>query len=144
MDLVVMWSAVARLEIDSVEYPPYMAVGRVESEGLYPVITECTCVGLVSKVPLIIPVVVLVISVYLIVAPIIDKPQIEYLYAAFFIVAGLVLYVPFVHYGVVPAFMGTYLPVSVVALVLYVSSLDGQLHGVLSDVTGSGSDSVNV
>nr|CAD7455303.1 unnamed protein product [Timema tahoe] len=78
------------------------------------------------KVPLIIPVVVLVISVYLIVAPIIDKPQIEYLYAAFFIVTGLLLYVPFVHYGVVPAFMGR------------------QLHGVLSDVTGSGSDSVDV
>ncbi|XP_063242895.1 b(0,+)-type amino acid transporter 1 isoform X2 [Bacillus rossius redtenbacheri] len=57
------------------------------------------------KVPLIIPVVVLVISLYLIVAPIIDKPQIEYLYAASFIVAGLVVYVPFVHYGMVPAFM---------------------------------------
>ncbi|XP_069698634.1 b(0,+)-type amino acid transporter 1 isoform X6 [Periplaneta americana] len=57
------------------------------------------------KVPLIIPVVVLVISVYLIVAPIIDKPQIEYLYAALFIVAGLIFYIPFVHYAIVPSFM---------------------------------------
>lgn len=57
------------------------------------------------KVPLIIPIVVLAISVYLIAAPIIENPQIEYLYAALFIVAGLIFYVPFVHYGFVPSFM---------------------------------------
>ncbi|KAF6205171.1 hypothetical protein GE061_019338 [Apolygus lucorum] len=51
------------------------------------------------KVPIIIPIVVLAISVYLIVAPIIDTPQIEYLYATFFILGGLVFYVPFVYYG---------------------------------------------
>ncbi|RZF43656.1 hypothetical protein LSTR_LSTR009253 [Laodelphax striatellus] len=49
------------------------------------------------KVPFIIPVVVLVISIYLIIAPIIDSPQVEYLYAALFIVAGLIVYVPVVH-----------------------------------------------
>lgn len=57
------------------------------------------------KVPLIIPIVVLAISVYLIAAPIIENPQIEYLYAALFIVAGLIIYIPFVHYGLVPCFM---------------------------------------
>ncbi|XP_046399734.1 b(0,+)-type amino acid transporter 1-like isoform X2 [Ischnura elegans] len=57
------------------------------------------------KVPIIIPLVVLVISVYLIAAPIIDNPQIEYLYAGLFILAGLLLYVPFVHYHYVPAVM---------------------------------------
>lgn len=57
------------------------------------------------KVPLIIPVVVLVISVYLIIAPIIDEPQIEYLYAALFIVAGLIFYVPFVYYNCMPTAM---------------------------------------
>ncbi|KAG8236228.1 hypothetical protein J437_LFUL010981 [Ladona fulva] len=57
------------------------------------------------KVPVIIPVVVLVISVYLIAAPIIDNPQIEYLYAGLFILAGLLLYIPFVHYRYVPSFM---------------------------------------
>ncbi|KDR13693.1 b(0,+)-type amino acid transporter 1 isoform X2 [Zootermopsis nevadensis] len=57
------------------------------------------------KVPLIIPVVVLVISIYLIAAPIIENPQIEYLYAALFIVAGLIFYVPFVHYAIAPSFM---------------------------------------
>jgi hypothetical protein len=59
-------------------------------------------------VPLIIPIVVLTISIYLIAAPIIENPQIEYLYAALFIVAGLIFYVPFVYYGVVPWFMGMY------------------------------------
>lgn len=58
------------------------------------------------KVPIIIPYVVLIISVYLVVGPIIDKPQIEYLYAVLFILAGLVFYVPFVKMGMTPRFMG--------------------------------------
>ncbi|XP_055390544.1 b(0,+)-type amino acid transporter 1 isoform X1 [Condylostylus longicornis] len=57
------------------------------------------------KVPLIIPVLVLIISAYLVVAPIIDKPQIEYLYALIFIFAGLIFYVPFVKLGMTPSFM---------------------------------------
>ncbi|XP_033327999.1 b(0,+)-type amino acid transporter 1 isoform X1 [Megalopta genalis] len=57
------------------------------------------------KCPLVIPVLVLGISAYLIVAPIIDKPQIEYLYAAGFIFAGMLVYLPFVKYGYVPKFM---------------------------------------
>lgn len=56
--------------------------------------------------PLIIPVVVLIISMYLIVGPIVDKPTIEYLYAAAFIFGGMVFYVPFVHYGLHLKFMG--------------------------------------
>lgn len=58
--------------------------------------------------PIIIPVGVLVISMYLIVAPIIDVPQIEYLYAALFIVGGLVFYFPFVYYGYHSRIMGLY------------------------------------
>ncbi|XP_063974025.1 b(0,+)-type amino acid transporter 1 [Diachasmimorpha longicaudata] len=57
------------------------------------------------KCPLVIPILVLGISVYLIVAPIIDKPQIEYVYAAAFIAAGVFVYLPFVKYGYVPKFM---------------------------------------
>ncbi|KNC27406.1 hypothetical protein FF38_06501 [Lucilia cuprina] len=57
------------------------------------------------KVPIIIPVVVLVISMYLVVAPIIDTPRIEYLYALLFIFAGLIFYVPFVKLGMTPRFM---------------------------------------
>lgn len=57
------------------------------------------------KVPIIIPVVVLVISVYLVAAPIFDTPRIEYLYALLFIFAGLIFYVPFVKLGMTPRFM---------------------------------------
>ncbi|XP_035796314.1 b(0,+)-type amino acid transporter 1-like isoform X1 [Anopheles albimanus] len=57
------------------------------------------------KVPLIIPILVMLVSGYLVVAPIIEKPQIEYLYAVMFILAGLVFYVPFVQYGYHPKFM---------------------------------------
>ncbi|XP_014259511.1 b(0,+)-type amino acid transporter 1 [Cimex lectularius] len=57
------------------------------------------------KVPIIIPIIVLGISMYLIVAPIIDTPQIEYLYATFFILGGLVFYIPFVYYGVTSTIM---------------------------------------
>ena len=47
--------------------------------------------------PIAIPVLVLLISIYLVVGPIIDSPQIEYLYATLFIVAGLFFYFPFVY-----------------------------------------------
>ncbi|KAH8308539.1 hypothetical protein KR044_001734 [Drosophila immigrans] len=57
------------------------------------------------KVPIIIPVVVLVISVYLVAAPIFETPRIEYLYALLFIFAGLIFYVPFVKLGMTPRFM---------------------------------------
>lgn len=60
------------------------------------------------KVPIIIPVVVLVISMYLVVAPIIDSPRIEYLYACLFIFAGLIFYIPFVKLGMTPRFMSKY------------------------------------
>lgn len=47
----------------------------------------------------------MVISGYLVVAPIIEKPQIEYLYAVLFIFTGFIFYIPFVHYGYHPKFM---------------------------------------
>lgn len=55
--------------------------------------------------PIIIPYVVLIISIYLVIGPIIDNPQIEYLYALSFIFAGLIFYVPFVKFGMTPRFM---------------------------------------
>ncbi|XP_065081751.1 b(0,+)-type amino acid transporter 1 isoform X3 [Ochlerotatus camptorhynchus] len=60
------------------------------------------------KVPIIIPILVMIISGYLVVAPIIEKPQIEYLYAVMFIFAGLIFYVPFVLWGYHPKFMGNF------------------------------------
>ncbi|KAK4288738.1 hypothetical protein Pmani_038253 [Petrolisthes manimaculis] len=53
--------------------------------------------ALLFNVPIVIPVVVLLVSVYLVVGPIIDSPQIEYLYATLFIIAGLVFYFPLVY-----------------------------------------------
>ncbi|KAG8178907.1 hypothetical protein JTE90_017604 [Oedothorax gibbosus] len=50
------------------------------------------------KVPIVIAYIVLFISVYLVVAPIAQDPQIEYLYASLFVLSGLLVYVPFVHY----------------------------------------------
>merc|ERR1712210_228576 len=57
------------------------------------------------KCPIIIPVIVLIISVYLVIAPIVDNPQIEYLYSILFMVFGAIIYLPFVHFGYVFKFM---------------------------------------
>ncbi|XP_008484283.1 b(0,+)-type amino acid transporter 1 [Diaphorina citri] len=51
------------------------------------------------KVPIIIPIGVLIISFYLVVGPIMDSPKFEYLYATIFIFSGLFLYIPMVHYN---------------------------------------------
>ncbi len=58
------------------------------------------------KVPIVVPILVLVISVYLVVGPIVDNPKVEYLYATLFIAAGFFVYVPFVHYKLVLPGMG--------------------------------------
>ncbi|XP_071785073.1 b(0,+)-type amino acid transporter 1-like [Asterias amurensis] len=57
------------------------------------------------KVPIVIPIIVLIASVYLVVTPVIDKPALEYLFAVLFILAGLVLYVPFVYFKLELPFM---------------------------------------
>lgn len=51
---------------------------------------------------------VLIISIYLVIGPIIDNPQIEYLYALSFIFTGLIFYIPFVKLGMTPRFMSKY------------------------------------
>ncbi|XP_022339568.1 b(0,+)-type amino acid transporter 1-like isoform X2 [Crassostrea virginica] len=48
------------------------------------------------KVPIILPISVLCVSIYLVIAPIINDPRIEFLYAFVFVISGLVFYVPFV------------------------------------------------
>uniref|UniRef100_T1J7A2 b(0,+)-type amino acid transporter 1 n=1 Tax=Strigamia maritima TaxID=126957 RepID=T1J7A2_STRMM len=45
-----------------------------------------------------VPILVLIASIYLVIAPIVDNPQVEYLYATLFIFAGLIFYIPFVYY----------------------------------------------
>lgn len=53
-----------------------------------------------------IPYIVLIISVYLVIGPIVDNPKIEYLWATLFILAGFIVYVPFVYYKQVLPGMG--------------------------------------
>lgn len=50
------------------------------------------------RVPIVIPIVMVLISIYLVIAPIIQDPRIEFLYATIFILGGTVFYVPFVHF----------------------------------------------
>ncbi|GFN92382.1 Y+l amino acid transporter 1 [Plakobranchus ocellatus] len=50
------------------------------------------------KCPIIFPILMLVISVYLVIAPIVKDPAIGFLYAAIFSLAGALLYFPFVKY----------------------------------------------
>uniref|UniRef100_A0A4W5RLF4 Solute carrier family 7 member 9 n=1 Tax=Hucho hucho TaxID=62062 RepID=A0A4W5RLF4_9TELE len=49
------------------------------------------------KCPMAIAVLVVIVSCYLVLAPIIDKPELEYLYCTIFILSGLLFYFPFVH-----------------------------------------------
>lgn len=50
----------------------------------------------VIKNPIIIPILVFLASMFLVIVPIVTDPQIEFLFAAVFIVAGFIFYVPFV------------------------------------------------
>lgn len=57
------------------------------------------------SVPIIIPILVLIAAVFLVLAPIIDNPQIEYLYVTLFIFSGVIIYIPFIHYKLWPGLL---------------------------------------
>lgn len=50
------------------------------------------------QVPLFIPIIVILVSLFLILAPIISEPAWEYLYCVLFILSGLIFYFLFVYY----------------------------------------------
>lgn len=50
------------------------------------------------QVPIFIPVLVTLVSVFLVLAPIISKPEMEYLYCMLFILSGIIFYFLFVYY----------------------------------------------
>uniref|UniRef100_A0A670ZFZ2 Zmp:0000001267 n=1 Tax=Pseudonaja textilis TaxID=8673 RepID=A0A670ZFZ2_PSETE len=54
-------------------------------------------------VPIIIPIIFLMISIYLVLTPIIDQPQLEFFYVILFIFSGIIFYFPLVHYKYCPA-----------------------------------------
>lgn len=51
------------------------------------------------------PVLVVVAAVFLVLAPIVDQPQIEFLYVTLFVLSGAVFYIPFVHYKLCPGLL---------------------------------------
>ncbi|PIK41478.1 putative b(0,+)-type amino acid transporter 1 isoform X2 [Apostichopus japonicus] len=51
------------------------------------------------RIPLVIPLLVVIFSIYLVLAPVIDDPSLPWLFAALFVLAGLFLYFPFVKMG---------------------------------------------
>ena len=50
------------------------------------------------------------VSLYLLIAPIVDDPRLEFLYAALFVLGGLIVYLPLVHFKVQVKGFGTYAP----------------------------------
>ncbi|XP_062253638.1 b(0,+)-type amino acid transporter 1-like [Platichthys flesus] len=57
------------------------------------------------SVPIILPILVLIAAVFLVLAPIIDSPQIEYLYVTLFIFSGILVYIPVIHYKLCPGLL---------------------------------------
>ncbi|KAJ8303516.1 hypothetical protein KUTeg_019912 [Tegillarca granosa] len=55
------------------------------------------------KVPIIIPILVVIASIYLVLAPIVKDPRIEFLYAFLFLASGILVYLPFVYGGYNPS-----------------------------------------
>ncbi|XP_071091599.1 b(0,+)-type amino acid transporter 1-like [Haliotis cracherodii] len=50
------------------------------------------------KVPIVVPILVVLASIYLVIAPIIQDPRMEFFYALLFIASGLLFYFPFVYH----------------------------------------------
>ena len=48
-----------------------------------------------------IPILFVLCAIYLVIAPIVQEPKIQFLYAALFVVGGLIFYFPLVHFNLV-------------------------------------------
>ncbi|XP_023849599.1 b(0,+)-type amino acid transporter 1 isoform X2 [Salvelinus sp. IW2-2015] len=57
------------------------------------------------RVPIVIPILVIIAAIFLVLAPIIDNPAIEYLYVTLFIFSGVLFYVPFIHFKLCPGLL---------------------------------------
>lgn len=55
--------------------------------------------------PFVLPVLVIIAAIFLVLAPIIDKPQIEFLYVTLFVLSGAIFYIPFIHYKLCPGLL---------------------------------------
>lgn len=57
------------------------------------------------KVPLILPILTLCVSLFLVITPIISEPDLKYLSALGFIISGVIIYIPFVYKKIRPQVM---------------------------------------
>ena len=87
---------------------------------------------LLFQVPIVIPIIVLIASIWLVVAPIVDQPRIEFLYAFLFIVGGLIFYIPFVYYKIkIPGVCKRNIAfVNNLTLKVLVTTIDAQWEGM--------------
>ncbi|XP_055955640.1 b(0,+)-type amino acid transporter 1 isoform X2 [Patella vulgata] len=58
------------------------------------------------KVPLFMPIIVVIVSIYLVLAPIIASPQMGYVYVVMFMLCGVLVYFPMVYYKYTLKFFG--------------------------------------
>lgn len=65
------------------------------------------------KVPLIVPIITLAVSVFLSVTPIVTEPPAKYLAALGFIASGIVVYIPFVYFKYRPNLMGKFCDITI-------------------------------
>ncbi|XP_036398142.1 b(0,+)-type amino acid transporter 1-like [Megalops cyprinoides] len=57
------------------------------------------------KVPILFPFLVIVTAIFLVLAPIVDDPQIKYLYVTLFMLSSIMVYVPFIHFKMCPGIL---------------------------------------
>ena len=60
------------------------------------------------QVPIVIPVVFMLWCLFLVIAPIVQNPRIQLLYASCFILAGGLLYFPLIYFNFKPRILGGY------------------------------------
>ncbi|MCI4382452.1 hypothetical protein PGIGA_G00015130 [Pangasianodon gigas] len=77
----------------------------VTISGLLYLKIKCPELPRAYTVPIFIPIVVLLAAVFLVLAPIIDNPQLEYLYVTLFILSGALIYIPFIHFKLCPGLL---------------------------------------
>ncbi|XP_046560366.1 b(0,+)-type amino acid transporter 1-like isoform X1 [Haliotis rubra] len=54
------------------------------------------------KIPILIPIIFMLLCLFLVVAPIVDNPRVELLYAVAFVVGGLIIYFPLIYFNLKP------------------------------------------
>ena len=86
---------------------------------LYEVAPTTVQFYLYFQVPIPIPILFFLCCVYLVIGPIVDEPKMEFLYAGIFVIGGLVLYFPFVHFKLRIPGIGKFLAVATLLTNVY-------------------------